>query len=157
MAEKRRSWLDGPAIPSSAENADRPAKWAGEKLGFPETGPGALASVMRRSVGVLVDWTLCWGTAIIIDQFSDFFTGTATLTYLCYFILGTISVALLARTPGQALLGIGVARIDEETTVGLWRAAARTALTLLIFPAAMVDEDGRGIHDRVTKTAVIFG
>ncbi|WKD60735.1 RDD family protein [Corynebacterium ciconiae DSM 44920] len=157
MAEKKRSWLDGPAIPSSADGAHRPSAWPGEKLGLPESGPGALASVMRRSVGVLIDWVICWGTAIIIDQYSDFFTGAATLTWLCFFVLGTLSVAFLARTPGQALLGIGVGRIDEQTQVGLWRAAVRTALTLLIFPAAMVDEDGRGIHDRVTQTAVIFG
>lgn len=153
----RRSWLDGPAIPGTADHADRPSAWPGERLGLPQNGSGALASVMRRAVGVAIDWLLCWGIAGVINHFSEFFSGTATLTYICFFILGWFSVALFARTPGQAVLGIGVARIDAAERVGLWRSAVRTLLTLLIFPAAMVDEDGRGIHDRVTSTAVIFG
>ena len=40
---------------------------------------------------------------------------------------------------------------------GLARAAARTLLTIFVLPAAMVDTDGRGMHDRATGTAVILG
>jgi len=39
--------------------------------------------------------------------------------------------------------------------VGFGRAAVRTLLTGVIFPAAMVDADGRGMHDRATGTVVI--
>ena len=77
---------------------------------------------------------------------------------MLYVILGTISVALFARTPGQALLGMGVARVDQrDQRVGFARAAARTLLTIFVLPAAMVDTDGRGMHDRATGTAVILG
>ena len=49
----------------------------------------------------------------------------------------------------------GVARVDAEEPVGLWRAAVRTLLTAFILPAALVDADGRGMHDRATNTTVI--
>ena len=118
-----RTWLDGPTIPAPYDD-DTPAKWPGEKLGLPQTGPGALASV----------------------------------ALMLFVILGIISVALFARTPGQALLGMGVARVDQrDQRVGLARAAARTLLTIFVLPAAMVDTDGRGMHDRATGTAVILG
>jgi len=51
-----------------------------------------------------------------------------------------------------------VARVDQrDQRVGFARAAARTLLTIFVLPAAMVDTDGRGMHDRATGTAVILG
>ena len=71
--------------------------------------------------------------------------------------MGIVCGWLFARTPGMAVLGMGVARLDKPgTSVRLWRAAVRTLLTAVLFPAAMVDADGRGLHDRATGTAVIM-
>jgi hypothetical protein len=54
-------------------------------------------------------------------------------------------------------LRMGVARVDVGgARVGLWRAAVRTLLTAFVLPAALVDQDGRGMHDRATGTAVIM-
>lgn len=157
MAKEKRSWLDGPAIPSEIEEG-APAKWPGEKLGLPQHGPGALASVGRRAGGVTIDWIICWIVAGFIHMFTNVFGGTATITAMLFAILGIVSVTLFARTPGQAVLGMGVARIDmRDQRVGFVRAVARTLFTLCILPAAMVDTDGRGMHDRATGTAVVLG
>ena len=79
-------------------------------------------------------------------------------TYLYFLLLGFASCLFFARTPGQAVLGMGVARVDEPgRRVDLWRSAVRVLMTGTIFLAAMVDSDGRGVHDRVTGTAVIRG
>ena len=69
--------------------------------------------------------------------------------------MGILCGWLFARTPGMMLLGMGVARVDAEERVGFWRAAVRTILTGFILPAALVDADGRGMHDRATNTTVI--
>lgn len=157
MANERRSWLDGPQIPGEFDG-DTPPKWPGEKLGLPKSGPGSLASVMRRSGGVCIDWVMCWIVAGFINTYTHKLGGTGTLTLILWVLLGIISVAIFARTPGQAILGMGVARIDvPNARVGLWRAVARTVFTAFIFPAALVDYDGRGLHDRATGTAVIRG
>ena len=151
-----RTWLDGPTIPTPYD--DTPAKWPGEKLGLPQTGPGALASVARRAGGVAIDWVICWIVAGFLHMFTTYLGDTATLTLMLFVLLGIISVALFARTPGQALLGMGVARVDQrDQRVGFARAAARPLLTIFVLPAAMVDTDGRGMHDRATGTAVILG
>lgn len=156
--QQRRSWLEGPQIPAEFDGTNTHSRWPGEKLGLPKTGVGSLASVLRRCGGVLIDWWICWFAAILIHQFTDFFGGVAFLALLLFVLLGTISVALFARTPGQALLGMGVARIDAGgAPVGLVRALFRSILTIFVFPAIVVDEDGRGMHDRFTSTTVIRG
>lgn len=155
MAEKR-TWLDGPQIPGEYDDPTVPGRWPGEKLGLPESGSGSLASVARRACAVFIDWLVCWGLAGVVTHYTDFFGGISTVTIMLWALVGIIGGWLFARTPAMAVLGIGVARIDiPGTRVGLWRAVVRTLLTAFIFPAAMVDADGRGMHDRGTGTAVI--
>lgn len=154
--EEKRTWLDGPNIPGEFDDSEGPGRWPGEKLGLPENGSGSLAPVARRAVAVLIDWLLCMLAANLIETFTGAFGGIAFLGYALWVALGIISGWLFARTPGMAVLGMGVARLDAPgERVGLWRAALRTVLTGFLFPAAMVDTDGRGIHDRATGTVVI--
>lgn len=126
-------------------------------MGLPKEGPGALASVMRRTFGVLIDWILAMIIANLLELFTDSLGGPAFLGYAVWVVMGIVCGWLFARTPGMAVLGMGVARLDVPgTSVGFWRAAVRTLLTAVLFPAAMVDADGRGLHDRATGTAVIM-
>lgn len=158
MANQKRSWLAGPQIPAENEDPDAPGRWPGEKLGFPREGEGSLATVMRRAGGVAIDWGICWLAAILIYQLTDALGGISTMTWMFFVVLGVVSVWLFARTPGQAALGMGVARIDAAgARVGFGRALVRTLLTAFVLPAAMVDADGRGMHDRGTGTTVIRG
>lgn len=158
MANPKRSWLDGPQIPGEHDDPYAPGRWPGEKLGLPQSGPGALASVGRRAGAVTIDWLLCWLLAGVFVRFTDFLGSTPTVTLLFWMALGIVTGWLFARTPGHMVLGMGIARVDVGgARVGFWRAAVRTILTSFILPAAMVDSDGRGLHDRATGTSVIRG
>lgn len=146
----------GTMADSQAQGASGAEFYPGQAIGLPETGPGAQASVARRAGAVAIDWLLCLALAAFIGQYTHALGDTATATYLLWIILGVVCGWLFARTPGMAMLGMGVARIDVPgERVGLWRAAVRTVLTGFILPAAMVDADGRGMHDRATGTTVI--
>ena len=128
MAEKK-TWLDGPSIPGE-NDYETPGRWPGEKLGLPERGAGALAPVSRRAGAVLIDWLLCYAAAAIVGYFVPLFGGVALLTYVLWIVLGILGGWLFARTPGMALRGMGVARLDAPgERVGFWRAAVRTLLT----------------------------
>lgn len=157
MANQKRSWLEGPQIPAENDDPYAPGRWPGEKLGLPEKGSGSLVSVMRRIWGVVVDWLIAWFVAAFITTFTTVLGDTATVTLMLFVVLGTVSVWLFARTPGQAVLKMGVARIDVAgARVGFLRALVRSLLTAFILPAVMVDADGRGMHDRGTGTSVIM-
>ncbi|QCB28852.1 RDD family protein [Corynebacterium endometrii] len=155
MADKR-TWLDGPGIPGEFDDPDAPGKWPGEKLGLPQSGSGSMASVGRRAMAVALDWIICLALALVITRFTMQLGDVSTVTLILWVVVGIIGGWLFARTPGMAILGLGVARVDiAGARVGLWRAVVRTLLTSTVFPAAMVDADGRGLHDRGTGTAVI--
>ena len=55
------------------------------------------------------------------------------------------------------LFGIRVIRVDRDAAVDPWRAVLRTFLLVLLIPAVIFDRDGRGLHDRLTDTAVVRG
>ncbi|PFG28358.1 hypothetical membrane protein [Corynebacterium renale] len=154
MSQQKRSWLDGPQIPSEFDGTEE-SRYPGESLGLPPAGPRSLASVARRAGGVAIDWLIAWIIAGFIAMFTSVLGDVATLTLILFALIGIITGWLFAATPGQMALGMGIARVDAEERVGLWRALVRTLLTCVILPAALVDTDGRGMHDRATGTAVL--
>ena len=150
-------WQDGPELPNQFTGEDYEPAYPGEQFGLPEHGPGSQASVLRRMGAVLIDWIICQIAAVLITLNTDQLGDWPTLTYLLWLALGILCGWLFARTPGMAMLGMGVARMDANEPVGFWRAAVRTILTGFVLPAALVDADGRGMHDRATNTTVIRG
>lgn len=150
-------WQNGPELPNQFTGDEYAPAYPGEQFGMPKNGPGSQASVARRMGAVLIDWLLCQFAAVMITSNTDQLGDWPTLTYLLWILMGIITGWLFARTPGMAILGMGVARVDAEERVGFWRAAVRTILTGFVLPAALVDADGRGMHDRATNTTVIRG
>jgi uncharacterized RDD family membrane protein YckC len=53
------------------------------------------------------------------------------------------------------LTGLRVIRVSRDVPVDPVRITARTALLALLLPALIFDRDGRGLHDRLTDTAVV--
>lgn len=146
-----QTWLDGPraALPADTDGTEN--LYRGERLGLPPDGPGAAAGTGRRVVAITVDWLLATGVAFL-------FTAPADPGYLrlpVWAAISILAVAALATTPGQAVAGIGVARIDAEAPVGVFRAVLRVLLVFLVVPVLITDTDGRGLQDRLTQTAVI--
>ena len=152
----KRSWLEGPQVPGENENPHNLSSYAGENLGLPKSGPGSLATLMPRMAALLLDWLLCYAMAFFITSVTDWFGDNATVTAILWMVLRVVSVTLFAQSPGHAIVGIGVARLDDPTQrVGFFRALFRTVLTFFLFPPVIQDTDGRGMHDRATGTGVI--
>lgn len=154
--EPKRSWLEGPEVPGEFENPERPSKYPGEDLGLPEKGAGSLASLFPRMAALLIDWLMCMAIAYFITTMTSALGHYSTVTMFLFIIWRIFTVWAFAQSPGHSFLGLGVARIDDNTQrVGLWRSVFRTILTIFLFPPVVQDTDGRGLHDRATGTAVI--
>ena len=150
MAGEIGSWLSGP------ESAGTPGEYPGQRLGLPESGPGSVARQGRRVAALAIDWLLAYGIAALGLTFGLITMRYLSLTVLViWFVLGVASVRLFGFTPGQYLLGLRVASVDNRLHVGSGRAAARGLLIALVLPALFTDSDGRGVHDRLTGTAVV--
>lgn len=133
----------------------RPA-YPGGDLGLPESGPGSLAPMGRRVVGLLIDWLISYGLALLAlgaGAISKAMLSTAIL--VIWLLLGVVAVRLFGFTPGQLALGLQVAAVDGRVPVGVGRLAVRGLLIGVVIPPLFVDSDGRGLQDRVTGTAVV--
>jgi hypothetical protein len=173
-----REWLDGAGRPAGGDTArdvategpapaagrtrpapppsdygEAPDGYPGERFGLPETGPGSVATLLRRGGQFLLDSLLAGVVALI-------FTYPAppqNWSLLTWAILMVVPVAVIGATPAMALLGTRVVRLDrpESAGVGLLWTLVRTASVFFIVPALIMDRDSRGIHDRASRTVVI--
>jgi uncharacterized RDD family membrane protein YckC len=123
----------------------------GASLGLAAKGPGSLAGFGTRVVAFCVD---ALGSALVAGLFTApnlpgnwALAAFAAITVVCLVAFG--------QTPGMRLLGLRLAHPRQGQRLALWRAVVRTALLCLLVPALVVDSDGRGLHDRLTDTAVV--
>ena len=127
------------------------ARVRGASLGLPPSGPGSLASFGTRVVAYLVD-------AIAAALVAGLFTAPSlpgNWSLLSFALLYCGSLVAVGQTPGMRLLGLRLAHPRQGQRLALWRAVVRTGLLMLLVPALLVDADGRGLHDRLTDTAVV--
>jgi uncharacterized RDD family membrane protein YckC len=136
-----------------------PQAYRGEKIGLPREGRGSLAATGPRLTAFVVD-ALASGlvAALFVHKsgahtFADRLPGTWSLIpFALDYIVGTL---VAGRTLGMYLLGLRLIRVEKDVPVDPGRAVLRTALLALFVPALVFDRDGRGMHDRLTDTAVV--
>jgi uncharacterized RDD family membrane protein YckC len=148
------SWMPGTAAyPGDGQAGAYP----GERLGLPRRGPGSAAGFGRRLAALTIDWFLAYLIAGLFagpDPFAPAGSHLSSIVLGVWFVLTALPVAAFGITPGMAVLGVRVASLDS-TLVGVPRAVLRTVLLALVVPALARDADGRGWHDRATKTVVV--
>lgn len=123
--------------------------YPGRDLGLPESGPGSVASAPARLGQFVLDLLIGGVVASAIS-----FPAPATLSLVVWALLVTVPVAVIGQTPAMVLTGMRVLRVDGADRVGLW-ALARSVSLFFVVPAAIMDRDGRGLHDRVSRTVVV--
>jgi uncharacterized RDD family membrane protein YckC len=139
-----------------------PSAFRGEHLGLPAHGPRSLASTGQRLGAFAVDALASALVAALFVQARPHHSGASShlpgswsiVPFALDYVVGTL---VASRTLGMHLFGLRLIRVDRVEAIGPLRAAARTALLILLIPAVIWDRDGRGLHDRITETAVVRG
>jgi uncharacterized RDD family membrane protein YckC len=153
MARWSDSWLPGSApTPGGGTSGRHP----GERFGLPAEGVSAVAGFGRRFAAITLDWLAGYLIAALAAgpgalERPAFGWGVLGV----WFLLTAVPVAVFGASAGMTAVGIRVASIDAAAVVGVPRALLRTALVALVVPALIRDEDGRGLHDRATRTIVV--
>jgi uncharacterized RDD family membrane protein YckC len=125
----------------------------GASLGLAPDGPGSLANFGTRVLAFCVD---AIGSALVAGLFTaPDLPGNWALA--AFAAITVVSLIAFGQTPGMRLLGLRLAHPRQGQRLAPWRAVVRTALLCLLVPALVVDADGRGLHDRLTDTAVVKG
>ncbi|WP_233161025.1 RDD family protein [Actinophytocola xanthii] len=151
------TWLSGPG--SASGPGEDPPKWPGEGMGLPEAGPGSVAGRGARLAAFVLDLvvaSLLTSLFVEVDvarpEVMSTFNAWAVLVW---FLVSAGAVSVFGFTPGMFALGVRVVRVDGTQFVGPLRAVVRTAMTAVILPAALIDANGRGLHDRAVGTVVV--
>ncbi len=138
-----------------------PQAFRGEALGLPAAGPGSLAPTGARLMAFLVDAVASGLVAALFvphhggSSFADRLPGSWSL--IPFAIDYVVGMLVVGRTLGMYLFGLRVVRTTPGVRIDLARALLRTALLCLLVPALVFDRDSRGLHDRLTDTAVVRG
>ncbi len=159
MARTMGTWLSGPGPFDAGDGEDAQdasGKYPGERLGLPESGSGSLARMGRRLGALCIDWLVAYGLAGLAMAMGLVSIGMlSTAVLVIWMVLGTVAVRLFSFTPGQLAVGLVVAPADGRDRIGIVRAFLRVVLIALVIPPLVSDSDLRGLHDRLTFTAVL--
>ncbi|QEV52101.1 RDD family protein [Streptomyces platensis] len=127
--------------------------YRGQQLGLPEEGPGSIARPGRRFAALFIDWALC--LLIAYGLLSGGKAQAASNWALVVFaVLSVLTVGTVGFTPGKRLLGLRVIS-EDGGRISLPRVVVRTVLLVVVIPAVVWDQDGRGLHDRVTRAVQV--
>lgn len=127
--------------------------YRGKRLGLPEEGPGSVAPLGRRFGAIFIDWVLCLVIAYgLIARGDQQAAGNWAL--LVFLVMSFLTVGTLGFTPGKRLLRLRVVP-EGGGRLGLARVLVRTVLLVVVIPALIWDRDGRGLHDRLSRSVQV--
>jgi uncharacterized RDD family membrane protein YckC len=130
--------------------------YPGERFGLPADGASSVAGFGRRLAALTVDWVLGLLIGGLFEGADALVTpGFNWVVLGVWFLITAAPVAVFGASAGMTAFGIRVASIDSAAVVGVPRAVLRTALIALVVPPLVRDADGRGWHDRATRTVVV--
>jgi uncharacterized RDD family membrane protein YckC len=165
VSEQRSSRRSATAVRTAAKRgaaaADDTPEYPGKRFGLPQEGPGAVATMGRRVVALIVDWVLCEIIVAAVTRHEIFastmdshYFATMDWTLVVFAFEVWLLTAISGITVGKRLLGIRVIAPDGSRPGFRW-ALLRTVLLLCVVPPLLADRDLRGLHDRAANTIVV--
>ena len=110
---------------------------------------GVQVTLFRRMAGVAADWLAC---LMIVKGFG--LEGQFT-TLILFFAEMSILTAFGGASFGHRIVRIKVVRFADGGAPTPVQALIRTALLCTVIFAITYDENGRGIHDRLSGTYLV--
>lgn len=114
------------------------------------------ASLGRRFVAICLDWFACY---FIVVGFSGGFGRSSSGRPAEVLALFAFEYALLLLLQGQSLghriMRLRVVNVSGGERLSITSVLIRTILMMAIVTAITFDDDGRGIHERLSGTATI--
>lgn len=106
----------------------------------------------RRVSALLIDWLMSLAIASAVIPRTPGWSQLAPLGI--FFIEVWVLTSLQGASAGQRFLRIKVVRFSDGGSVTPTQALIRTFLLCLVVTAVTFDENGRGIHERASRTVL---
>ena len=107
----------------------------------------------RRVAALTIDWLMSYAVAYLLTR-NTTVSERSFVILLVFFVEILILTALQGASAGQKLLRIKVIRFDDGGQVAPLQVLVRTVLLVLVITAITFDENGRGIHERLSGSVL---
>ncbi|MEI6514180.1 MAG: RDD family protein [bacterium] len=116
---------------------------------------GREVSLGRRLAAITLDWLACYAIiAALSGGIGQMSPDRSPIILALFFSEVAILTALTGASLGQKIFGLRVVRFSDGGTITPLQALIRTFFLVLLVTAVTYDEDGRGIHERISKTVL---
>lgn len=111
-------------------------------------------SLFRRMAGITIDWLACY---LIVNGFNlgPSSISVASSVLILFFLQMTVLTAFGGASFGHRIMGMKVVRFSDGGAPTPWQALIRSLLICTVIFAITYDENGRGIHERISGTHLI--
>jgi uncharacterized RDD family membrane protein YckC len=109
----------------------------------------------RRFAALMVDWLACYFIVAASAGGLGAMASNRSLTVLgLFFVEIAILSALQGATLGHRIFGIKIVRFTDGGAISPIQALIRSALLVTVIFAVTFDENGRGIHERLSGSVL---
>ena len=109
----------------------------------------------RRFAALMVDWLACYFIVAASAGGLGAMASNRSLSVLAlFFVEIAILSALQGATLGHRLFGIRIIRFADGGAISPVQALIRSALLVTVIFAVTFDENGRGIHERLSGSVL---
>lgn len=109
----------------------------------------------RRMAALALDWLACYAIVAALSGGVNKMNPNSSLYVLVIFFLEVwILITLQGATLGHRLFGMRVVRFEDGGAISLLQALIRTVFLVLVVTAVTFDENGRGIHERLSGSVL---
>lgn len=105
----------------------------------------------RRVAAITLDWLACYAIIAALSGGIGQMGPNRSLSILALFFAEvSLLTALQGASLGQKILRMKVVRFSDGGAITPLRALVRTIFLVLVVTAVTYDENGRGIHERIS-------
>ena len=112
-------------------------------------------SLGRRLAAITLDWLACYAiVAALSGGIGQMEPNKSPITLGLFFVEVWVLTSLTGASLGQKIFGLHVVRFADGSAVSPVQALVRTVFLVLVVTAVTYDENGRGIHERISGTVL---
>ena len=112
-------------------------------------------SLGRRLAAITLDWLACYAIiAALSGGIGQMTPDRSPIILALFFGEVTILTAFTGASLGQKVFGLRVVRFSNGEAVSPMQALLRTIFLVLVVTAVTYDQNGRGIHERISGTVL---
>jgi uncharacterized RDD family membrane protein YckC len=109
----------------------------------------------RRMGALALDWLACYAIVAALSGGVNKMNPNSSLSVLMLFFVEVwMLTALQGATLGHRLFGMKVIRFEDGGAISLPQALIRTVFLVLVVTAVTFDQNGRGIHERLSGSVL---